>query len=50
MNINYSLSNKSNLRGCNVIFGTLYLNRARLLKGIITYPVDNFNFINMISQ
>ena len=24
--------------------------RARLLKGLIAYPVDNYNFINIISE
>ena len=24
--------------------------RARLLKGLIAYPVDNYNFVNIISQ
>ena len=24
--------------------------RARLFKGLIAYPVDNYNIINMISQ
>ena len=28
----------------------IILYRARLLKGLIAYPVDNYNFINMIAQ